>query len=367
MALSDVQFIKYSGGLGRALEGEDHISGLVMTSATVPASFPAERVSVFFSVSEAEAAGLTVADYPAVHAQIAQYFTVQPQGQLYVSLSADAPLEDELVGIQNFAEGKIRQVAVMDTATFSLSTFAALQGKAVELEAAHKGLVVLYSATFTGQTIASLPDLTTANSQYVTVSVGADASGANALGTLLGTVSLSKVSDNVGAVKQFNVSKGAGFDVLAFTTGETYRGVTDAQLSSLKAKGYVFLRKYTGFAGSFFSDSNTATSPLSDFAYLENVRTIQKAERVIRVALLPELHAPLRAKNGILDATTIAHFELLVKNQLESMVNASELETFSIAINPAQNVLATSKLEIQVGLTPLGVARQIVVGLGFEL
>ncbi|RZJ93154.1 MAG: DUF2586 family protein [Hymenobacter sp.] len=358
---ADVTYIKFDGGLGRALTGEDHFSGLVVHEASAVPTF-----NTFYSLNEAEVAGFSATAHAVAHYHIEQYFAMQPQGVLYFTLSGDS-LTDSVINLQNYAEGAIRQVAVLDSAPFSTNTVQTLQAAADTLETAHKGLSILYTGDFTGMTIDTLPTLTTLDSEYVSVVVGADVSGRSCLGRTLGTVSLAAVSQNIGEVKVFNVVKDTEYDVLGFATGEAYRGVTDAKLNALELKNYIFLRKYTGLAGSFHSDANTATARTSDFLYIENVRTIEKAERAIRVALLPELMTRLKLDKGLLAQETISKFELLVQNQLDAMVDNTELSDYKVVINPAQKVASTSKLEIQVGLTPLGIARQIVVGIGFQL
>lgn len=57
---NDVVFIKKQGGLGRPLAGEDHISGLLFYSASLPSGFGAsDRIKKIFSVTEAEDLGIT--------------------------------------------------------------------------------------------------------------------------------------------------------------------------------------------------------------------------------------------------------------------------------------------------------------------
>ncbi|EHQ30023.1 DUF2586 family protein [Mucilaginibacter paludis] len=60
--LSNITFIQGSGGLGRPLAGQDHYSGLIFYSATLPSGFSASnRVKKFFSVTDAESAGINLA------------------------------------------------------------------------------------------------------------------------------------------------------------------------------------------------------------------------------------------------------------------------------------------------------------------
>src|SRR5687768_9811071 len=59
MALNKVTINKGSGGLGRPLAGEDHISGLIFYTTALPSGFSnAARIKNVFSTTEAEALGI---------------------------------------------------------------------------------------------------------------------------------------------------------------------------------------------------------------------------------------------------------------------------------------------------------------------
>ena len=60
MAINDVIFIKGQGGLGRAAEGSDYISGLLFFNNTYPSGFnSSNKVKLVSSVSAAEDLGIT--------------------------------------------------------------------------------------------------------------------------------------------------------------------------------------------------------------------------------------------------------------------------------------------------------------------
>jgi hypothetical protein len=366
--LNDVTFNTFEGGLNRTLTGEDYVSGLVAACASMPAGYGSDSHRIFYSLKEAESAGITVPAYQHLHEQIAQYFSVNAQGELHLYLTASHVAVDSIAALQYAADGRIRQMGYSDDAAFTTATIQALQAQADALSTSHQGLSIVYAADFTGFTLDTLPSLATLACPNVSVVVGGDTTQIGvALGAMLGAVSLAKVSESIVWLRKFNLAGKGNFQTLNFGTGEVYKGVTDSRLSSLKDRGYTFVRKYVGFDGSFFSNSSTATAPTSDYAFIENVRTIEKAKRGIRAALLPELGAPLKTKNGKLALETTTKFEQLVKNRLDQMANADEVAAYSVFIDPNQNVLSTSQLNIQVGITPLGVARQIVVGIGFEV
>jgi hypothetical protein len=63
MALPNITFIKGQGGLGRALPGADHISGMLFYTGNLPSGFTSSaRVKALYSVADAESAGI-LADY----------------------------------------------------------------------------------------------------------------------------------------------------------------------------------------------------------------------------------------------------------------------------------------------------------------
>ncbi|MEI2422096.1 DUF2586 family protein, partial [Arthrospira platensis SPKY2] len=78
-------------------------------------------------------------------------------------------------------------------------------------------------------------------------------------------------------------------DVPGFADGSPYSALTAGQLQTLHEKGYIFMVKHVGMAGTYLNDSFTATAPNSDFAYIENNRTMDKAQRGVYTALLPKI------------------------------------------------------------------------------
>ena len=121
--------------------------------------------------------------------------------------------------------------------------------------------------------------------------------------------------------------------------------------------------------GTFFNDSFTATALTSDYAYLENNRTIDKAIRSINRVLLPKVSGPayVEPESGKLDFSTIKSLEALADDMLSQMKKDSELSGYKVSINPNQQVLRTSKLEVVIKLVPVGTLREIIVKIGLTL
>jgi Protein of unknown function (DUF2586) len=307
---------------------------------------------------------------------IAEFFRINPKGYLHVGFYAIPTVYDfaEVTLLQNFAIGEIRQVGVFKDAVYSTTDITALNAACNTNKLAKKPLIALYAANIQAVTsIATLTDLAVLNSQNVTNVIGQDAGGVgnflyrtngksiSCLGTELGIVSLRKVSESIAWVEQSNVSNGLECETIGFANGQLFNDIAEATLNVLNNFRHTFLRKFVGYAGSFFNDSHACISEASDYAQIENNRTLQKAERVLYAAFMPKLNSPITFnRNGTLDDVTIGNAAL------DTMIVNAELSVRNVFINPTQNVLATSKLIITATLVINGVARQIEVPIGFK-
>ena len=185
-----------------------------------------------------------------------------------------------------------------------------------------------------------------------------------AVGLALGAISKAKVSENIAWIEKFNLT-GEGFSKAGFVGGKEIK--TLGTLNGLNEKRFIFARTHTGLPGIYFNDSHTCTVGTSDFAYVENNRTINKATRLLRTALLPKLASPVLVDiDGKLPQSVSKSFEGLCRSALEGMVANQEVSDFDVYVDPKQNILATSELKVKAEITPIGTARKIMVDLGFK-
>ena len=316
---------------------------------------------------------------------ITEFFRIQPKGVLYVGIFAipDAYRFSEVSTMRTVSNGSIRQIGVyVDGAAFSTAKVQTLQSVAATFLDRKTEMSILYAGDLVGTAdITTLTDLGTLNSRYVSSIISQDgaalgfslfkATGRSitTLGASLGVVALSKVHESISWVAKFNVSNGLELDTLAFANGQLYDAVAgdnDNAITALSDYRYVFLRKFENYAGSFHTDGHTCTSFASDYAYIENNRTIRKAISGVNASLLPELGSPLTLNaDGTLLDTTILHLTDAAAPNLDQMVRDGELSAYSIEIDPTQNVLSTSKLIVSVKLLPKGVARWIEVPIAY--
>lgn len=314
---------------------------------------------------------------------IAEYFRIQAKGQLYVGLyeeEASTYVFGDITTMQNFAQGDIRQLSVFEkNVAFSAVQCAALQAIATANDDVYKPLQIILNAEISATaSVADLATLATQTAPNVSVCIAQD--GANdgyhiykatgksvgAIGAMLGAISLAKVNESIGWVAKFNMALGSELDTIAFSNGQFYTALAESQFDSLNDFSYIFLRKFVGISGSYWSDSKTTVTATSDYATIENNRVYQKISRNVRANMLPAVSGPIYVQaDGTLTAGTIKYFETLANNPIVQMEADGEVSAHKVIINPSQDVLATSTLELTLQNVPVGVARTIKINVGF--
>lgn len=389
--MNGVKFIRENGGLSRVLPGEDHTSGLIVYGETTVAK------TLLNNVVDLEIINVTHETNPVLHYHVSEFFRINPGAKLYVQgVEASDKTYTEVKVLQNFAQGKIRQLAICDfkMASTNLQTCVKkLNQIAQELALGITPLSILFSCKIQTSEMTSLPDLHTFSSERVSVVIGQDGAGrgnyihgsqpsVSCIGAVLGAVSKAKVSESIAWVERQNLVsdtydkkftgdefKGVEMDVPAFCDGSLVGNYTPAQLQSLNDKGYLFLVQYPGNAGTYLNDSFTATAQNDDFAYIENNRTIDKAIREVNRVLVPKISAPvyIDPDTGNLEASNIDALEALCEEPLDAMLRDGEISGHHVSISPYQKVLQTSKLEVVLKIIPVGTLREIVVKIGLTL
>lgn len=389
--MNGVKFIRQNGGLGRRQEGTDFISGLIVYGES------AIDKALILSTSELEGLNINASTHPVLFYHISEFFRINEGAKLYIqSVEESDGNYTEVKVLQNFAGGNIRQLAVCDFKK-SISELSASVSKlntiAIELAEINIPLSILLSMKVEAQQMTQLTDLHTLNSERVSVVIGQDKAGLGAylsesnpslscIGAVLGAVSKSKVHESIAWVEKQNLvstayakaltggdDKARELDVAGFCDGSSVGDYTPKQLESINDKGYLFLVKHAGEVGTYLNDSFTATNVESDYAFIENNRTIDKAIRAINKVLFKKVSGPayIDSDTGLLEQTGVTALESLCDEPLDEMKRMGEISGYSVHINPNQRVLQTSKLEVIVKIIPVGTLRKIEVKIGLSL
>jgi hypothetical protein len=315
-----------------------------------------------------------------IHYHISEYFRMNPKGDLFVMIQSATTTFSEIVDLQNAADGKVRQVGVYTQSGFATADVSKIQTQLDTCFNNYKPLEAIYQADFSTVTdLTTLSDLHQLTAKNVSVLLGQD--GANkgeelwlavqksigTVGAALGTISASKVSESIAWVGKFDVSD-VELETLAFANGAFYSSLSDGLKNAIENKGYIFLKKYVGYPGSYFNNPYTCVASSSDYSRINLNRTINKAGREVRTFLLPAIASPVFfLADGTLTTDVCSYFETQAARALDQMVRDGELSAFKTLVNPTQNVLSTNKLVINVSLVPVGTADVIDVNVGFVL
>jgi len=403
--LNDIKFKKTNGGIGRPSASKEQVSGLifggfgssVLTFGTADGnikgfdpvdSTPSAYIRKFTYSEELENAGivwkpkgsvtLTAAEKSknALYYHISEFFRINPTGTLYVMLKAGATAaaEADVETIQGYAGGEIRQCGIFSSSLIDVED---LQEKLAALEAAHMPMSVV--ETYDGATV-TLSTLTGTNTSVadgncnVSILIGCDGDAelsdnldtyANygCIGLCIGAISKASVHESIAWVEKFPL----GLNEPAIFNGNLYKNISIANRELLNGNRYIFVITHAGDADNYFNDSHTCDFDSSDYAYIENVRTIDKACRGIRQSLLPHLASPLKvdASTGQLSNDTVAFLETEAGKALEDMEKAGELSGYKAEIDPEQNVLSTGLVEVIIKNVPIGIMRKVNVKIGY--
>jgi len=338
--------------------------------------------TIAITINQAVSAG--VASKIAVfHYNISEYFRLKPNGNLYVGIYA-SPSADyaEVTTLRDYANGTIRQMSVFHS--FSATTISTEVGRlqtVVNQSKTDKKWIssILFAPEISGTSdLASLGTLVGLSSANVSVIISQDGAAAgyylwqttsksiSDVGAKLGALSSGRVNQSWAWVAGFPMSNGVELDTIMFSNGTLYNSVPQSQLDTLSDYAYCFLRKFTGYTGSYNNQPNTCSLFTSDFHYIYSNRVIDKAERVIYSNTIPALSSPIVLNSdGTMTDSTIAYFESLANTALDVMVRDGEISAYSVTIDPAQNVLSTNKIVETVSILPVGVADFIEINIGF--
>lgn len=388
--MNSITILKQSGGIVRSVAGEDYISGLVayIPDADLPSGFAtSDRIKEVGTIESAEALGIVSTSavwlVKVLHYHISEFFRINPTGSLFIGLfTKPASTYDfaDVKTIQNYAEGRIRQVGVYaPDKSFASGDITALQGVATTLEAEFMPLSIIYAATIANVT--GLEAMAATGQANVSLVVGQEGDGLGAtlyeasaagvdpkksvsvLGLALGAVSKASVHESIAWIEKFP----AGINNPALCDGTLVKEMDQATITTLDGKRVLFLRKHGGIAGSYFNDSHTLDLATSDYAYIEAVRTMDKAIRGIRTYLLPKLSGPVKvdSNTGKLATDTSAYLNVIAGKALEDMEKNGEISGYSCEIDDTVNVLETGEIVFVIKKVPIGVARKFKVKISY--
>lgn len=374
-----------NGGLGRVATTTD-VCALVL-SGPAALGLPQNTPARLFSVQGAEALGITSTSHPHAHAQISAFFGLANGAGLWIALVPDTTLVSAVVGTAGAMEVLLN--AAIDTITLAGVSIRRAVGYApgagyfdYDLAAVAnqaQTMAQLYAAKYAPLRIVldgsylngakysagdALPALAGVGDR-VCVFAGAEAEGDRhaAMGRLMGWLASAPIHESAGRVKR-GAFAGLGY----LTTGVAIDKYQDAQIDALHQAGIMALRRFAGKGGAYITNGVTLAANTSDFKLLALGRVIDKAIRLSYLTYVDEINETVEiTAEGKLAPTRVSYLEDRIENALRLRMTAEgNISSARCLIDPKQDVLATSRIEVQVRIIPLGYLEEIVVKLGFE-
>ena len=181
-----------------------------------------------------------------------------------------------------------------------------------------------------------------------------------AIGQVLGRIAAIPVHHSIARVRDGAIAT-EGF----LTNGEKPEE-SHSLWNTLNENGYIFYRTFIGKNGYYLNDDPMCTTTKDDYAYLNLGRVIDKAIIVAYKTYIDDLMDNMVIdEKGQIPAVICKSFEASINRSVNSNMG-DEISSFTSYINPAQDVLTTSCLEISCKIVPQGILREIKVNLSFS-
>lgn len=230
--------------------------------------------------------------------------------------------------------------------------------------------VILPGRHYTG-VAANLADLSEHESNRVAILIAdvVENSTDACVGLLAGRVSSIPVQRSVARVKNGAIAS----PVMYIADKIAENGNPDV----IHDNGFITARTFVGKAGYFWSDDKLATTVSDDYALIPRRRVIDKAYRIAYQTIAEELGEEIPVtEDGKIPAAIVKS----IQNNVESAIENSMTAEGNLGIDPGnqndtgvscyididQNVVSTSKLNMNVRVKPYGYAKYIDVYIGFK-
>lgn len=387
---------KLNGGLGRAVAQERVV--VLICGATATAQLVAKSVYPIYDITTAESMGITAAsdanNAELLHYHLSEMTRLCPGHTFYLipvvktttiaALTADNVIKAALRGIAGVNTVGIAGIAsatvdVINTDVLALQAWvSSFATEKLLIDGVFLEGIAKTAGANAFNTLVDIYNLRSLAAPNISVVVGQDPVRASlnaayskhaAVGTVLGSVAVRNIHEDLGSVDIENkpsARRGEESFSIADTTvnrwlsaalsdGTPFRNLTQAQATAISEKGYIFVGRFEYYDGWYLSGCPTAIEELSDYAYFNFNCIWNKAARIIRTTLIPLVRSKVpKDQDGKIKTTWISSAEEKIKNAVSSaMINTGNADGFDVYINPDQNVNATTpmtvKAQVQVG------------------
>lgn len=384
-----------NGALGGVAPSEDGVCGLVAYATAVSTTFALNTPYLITKLDGLEALGITseaTGANAALYKTVKEFYSEAPDGtKLWVmGVAASTPIANLTDKANNIispllgaARGSINILMLKPASAAEPTMNGSIDGEVLTAvtnlqalaedwaENCYAPFMCLVEALSYNGVAASLPDLTARSDNRVGVVLGDSVAGSAgaAVGLVAGRLAAEPVQRSLARVRSG-----------AMKAETMYLGSVAAELGDPDVAhdlGYIVPRTFVGKSGYYWSDDHLATNASDDYCAIPRRRVIDKAYRIAYKTLVDEIaeNVPVDAE-GKLAAFHCKGVETSVESAIVNSMtsegnlgndpdDASDLGV-QCYIDPEQNILATSRLEVSLKVKPYGYSKYIDVKLGFK-
>ena len=395
MALPNVIIEVQNGQLGSVGDTNDKVAGIVVSGVTIAdPSWPAGTAKQFTSLEQVEAAGLDesydTANSTNAWQQVKDFYQEAPEGtplwiliapptetmteicdsvigNKYLTVLLDAAAGAiKIAGVTRKPDGAYVPTYVNGLDDDVITAMEKAQATQEAYQAAIKPVRILIEGRDYQGTAATLPDLKTRDDNGAAVVIcGTNSADASAsVGLVLGRAAANSVQRKISRVKSGNLDITAAY----LSDGTSVEDAMDSgDIAAIHDKGYIVIRTFPQKSGYFFASDHMATADTDDFKTLANGRVIDKGVIITYQTYVEELGDEIDIRpDGTMNPSQVKSLEGAIENAIDQQMTAEgEISGVDAYIDPTQNILSTSNLEVVVDITPVGYSDSITVKLGF--
>ena len=388
--MGQVNISLQDGQLGATLTTADGVAGLVCTGNVDTGGYVLGTPVLITSLAGLATAGITQADNPFVYKHVAEFYQEAGTGaKLYLMAVAntltvvdmcDSATEGGAIALLDYAAGAIKILGVLsdDTSVTVAGTTSGINDDvttaathmavtAANYFAAEKPFRCIIGATSYQGTPGSLPVLNSGTANNRTALLLGDtnttySSVGAAVGLVLGRLAAIPVQRKLSRVRT-----GAMTNTAAYLGSATLESVP-GDAATIAGKGFITWATYPNVSGYFISGDDTCSATTDDYHFLARGRVIDKAQTLAYAVFVQEVddEVPVNA-DGTIDNSFAAWLQQQIIGQISNtMVANNECSGVDCFIDPAQNIVSTSQLNVVLKIRPVGYSDDIEISLGFE-
>ena len=381
-----------NGALGRVDATADGVAGLILTGTAVDGKVELNKVYQVSSPRDLTNLGISKEENPLAYKDVNAFYAQAGDGaELYLLLVSNATTLAQMCSTEDGsplrklidkAKGRIRLVGVNripaegytpDTSTTGIDNDAVLAAQAAqslsESYAKKFNPFRLFMPALLWDTEAEdffKPRQASYNRVGFVLACDAQFESANdvftspAIGQVLGRTAAYPVNYSIARVKSGAIA--AEGWLADGSTPEDSAGKGD----SLHDAGYIFYRNYIAMNGYYLNDDPLATALTDDYNAINLGRVIDKGILIVYQTYMREINDSVPVdKDGYLPPEICKYYEGIIDNAIAIGMN-DEISDFSSYVDPKQNILSSSRMNVVCKIVPKGILRDIYITLGFD-